>query len=270
MQAGNLSSTRPRVQGLAKRAARGALSRFGLEIHRAKNLHADMEAGLAHLRARGLQPATVFDVGVGHGTVALYETFPEATHVLVEPLSEFAPEIARIQSRFRTIYVAAAAGERAGILNIYVKGHAEGSSAFPEQAGGRVLGTLRQVEVVTLDQLVAQHELKGPFLLKLDVEGAELQVLAGAQKTLREAAAVILEVTFLPKLKGAPGFAEVFRRMDELGFAVYDLFDLLMRPTDSALFQANAAFVPRESPLRSQDEWWLDAAGKLLTNPAPA
>jgi FkbM family methyltransferase len=252
------------VRRLAKKVVNGALARVGLELSRVRAYHLDMRESLVDLRALGLRPATVLDVGVGEGTFELYEVFPEATHVLVEPLSEFKAEIERIQRAFRAIYIPAAAGERAGSLEIYVKPHKEGSSVFAERAAGQVLGASRRVDVVALDDIVAQHRLKGPFLLKIDVEGAELQVLAGAPKLLEDSEAVILEVTFLPKLQGAPGFAEIFRRMDQLGFAVYDVFDLQMRPTDGALFQANMAFVKWNSALRSPQEWWLDASGKLV------
>jgi FkbM family methyltransferase len=252
------------IREVTKKSVNRALGQVGLELGRTRSFHQDMRDSLVHLRARGLRPATVLDVGVGEGTFDLYEVFPEATHVLVEPLSEFQEAIAAIQESYRALYVPAAAGARAGRMEIFVKPHLEGSSAFLEQAGGSVLGAARQVNVVALDDVVAEHHLQGPFLLKVDVEGAELQVLAGASKVLEEAEVVILEVTFLPKLQGAPAFADIFRGMDQLGFAVYDVFDLQLRPTDGALFQANMTFVKAGSPLRSRQEWWIDASGKVV------
>src|SRR4051812_47949555 len=81
----------------AKKAVNRALASVGLELRPLRKAHLDMLDCLRHFRKCGAQPATVIDVGVGIGTFALYEAFPEATHVLVEPLSEFKDDIARIQ-----------------------------------------------------------------------------------------------------------------------------------------------------------------------------
>ena len=47
------------------------------------------------MRQRGFEPATVIDVGAGRGTRYLYLAFPDAHHVLLEPLSDFEPELRR-------------------------------------------------------------------------------------------------------------------------------------------------------------------------------
>ena len=41
-------------------------------------------------------PQTVVDVGVGHGTSFLYEAFPDANFMLVEPLVEFEEKMKNI------------------------------------------------------------------------------------------------------------------------------------------------------------------------------
>src|SRR5947199_5134856 len=56
----------------------------------------------------------VFDVGVGWGTPELYEAFPQARHILVEPLVEYEPAIQQILDRYDADWVRAAAGAEAG------------------------------------------------------------------------------------------------------------------------------------------------------------
>jgi Methyltransferase FkbM domain len=90
--------------------------------------------------------------------------------------------------------------------------------------------------------------LAGPYIIKVDVQGAELQVLAGAQRTLNETEAVILEVTLLGMMIGGPQVYDVVSRMKELGFVTYDVFGLHYRPLDNALSQVDMVFVQEPIP----------------------
>ena len=63
-------------------------------------------------------------------------------------------------------------------------------------------------------------------LLKADVQGAELQVLSCATRTLQETEIVILEVSLLAAMIGGPELFDVICRMKDLGFVAYDLFGL--------------------------------------------
>src|SRR5690349_20367910 len=56
-------------------------------------------------RRHGYAPATVIDVGVAAGTPVLYEAFPDAYHVLVEPLAEFEPALQALVARNGGEYV---------------------------------------------------------------------------------------------------------------------------------------------------------------------
>jgi hypothetical protein len=97
----------------------------------------------------------------------------------------------------------------------------------------------------------AQKALAGPYLIKVDVQGAELQVLAGAQRTLQEAEAVILEVTLFGTMIGGPQVYDVVSQMKECGFVVYDICGFEYRPLDGALSQIDAVFVREGGRLRA-------------------
>ena len=122
-----------------------------------------------------------------------------------------------------------------------------GSSVLPELSDApRSLMTL---PMSTLDTVVPAGTRRA--LLKLDVQGYELEVLAGATRTLATASAVVLEVSLLPYNEGAPLFGEVVAFMRSRGFLVYDIVSTRRRRADSALFQADIVFVPAGSPLRA-------------------
>ena len=204
-------------------------------------------------RGAGLQAATVIDVGVAWGTPGLYDGFPEARHLLVEPLAEYEEALQQICARHRAEYVLAAAGAEPGELEIAVHRVPTLSSPLGERASD-VSGasTTRTVPVVRLDALCAERGLTGPYVIKADVEGAELQVLEGAAGILGETELVLLETSLWEFWDGAPLIAEVVAWMRDHGFVVYDLWGGHTRPLDGALAQVDVAFAREGGVLRGR------------------
>jgi hypothetical protein len=71
---------------------------------------------------------------------------------------------------------------------------------------------------VTLDAVVNLKKMPPPDMIKMDVQGAELDVLKGAEETLKTAQHVILELQRVEYNKGAPLKDTVIEYMDGLGF----------------------------------------------------
>ncbi len=117
---------------------------------------------------------------------------------------------------------------------------------------------VREIETARLDTLVARERLAAPDLIKIDVQGAELDVLAGATETLQAASALIVEVSLVDYNKSAPLMAEVIAAIDRAGFRCADLCEvhrtdrgfvlqldlLFVRPTLFAKYCAAAGVVP--------------------------
>jgi len=227
---------------------------LGLEVRRYRPPapeRASLEGGLAQLALLGFRPRTVIDVGVASSTPELYSAFPAASLLLIEPLAEFEPFLQRICApRKNAQYILAAAGEAPGTAVLHVHPDKVGSSLLREVEGPSVDGVPRIVPVVTLDQACIGKSLSGPYFLKLDVQGAELQVLRGAAHTLQETQAIVLEVSLLGAMIGGPELFEVVSCMRDSGFVAYDLLGLHYRPLDNALCQVDIVFVPELSPLR--------------------
>jgi len=200
-------------------------------------------------RSMGIAPASVIDAGAANGTQELYLTFPQARHLLIEPLREFEPALDALKKRIPQLeYVIAAAGPQAGETTIHVHPDLYGSSTRLEDEGTDVNGTPRVVPVARLDDLC--KDLPAPYLLKIDVQGGELDVLTGAANVLRHTEMVVLETLLFETYRDAPQFRDVVEFMHQRGFVLYDIADLLHRPLDNALLQIDVAFVPASSPLR--------------------
>ena len=82
----------------------------------------------------------------------------------------------------------------------------------------------RIIPMITLDNVCEEKKLKGPYVLKVDVQGAELLVLEGAVKVLENCDLVILEVSFFNFRKDTPDLFEVVQYMKNQGFPL--LFSL--------------------------------------------
>jgi FkbM family methyltransferase len=204
----------------------------------------------------GFQPATVIDVGVAHGTKALYTVFPGAFHLLIEPLSEFTQAAETILKTYKGEFINAAASFQDGecILNVHPE-HLLGSSVFKEEMGPEFDGFQRKVKTVKVDTIIRLQALEGPYLLKVDVQGAELEVLNGASSTLMNTDLVLLEVSLFEFMKGAPQLSDIVLYMKEKNFVVYDIYGGSRRPLDGALGQVDMAFVKEKGFFRKDHRY---------------
>ena len=259
------------IMTAVKNAGKKLFSAFGLEIRRKRAEEiprAGMRGALRQLCQLGFRPRTVIDVGVAWGTPDLYREFPESEILLIEPQAEFEPILKRICGEYQAQYVLAAAGAEPGtaIFNVH-SDSLHSSSLLKEVEGASVDGVPREVRVATIDQVCAEKGLKGPYLIKLDVQGAELQALAGARETLKETEAIHLEVTLFGTFLGGPQLYDVVARMKELGFVVYDIHNFLYRPLDGALSQADLLFVQEHGRFRQSHAFATPEQRKALAMP---
>ncbi|HEY9610730.1 FkbM family methyltransferase [Allocoleopsis sp.] len=241
---------------LSKKLLNRTLALLGLEIHRkrqaiAQTPRASMYGCLSQACQNGLQPKTIIDVGAASGTPALYEVFPEARHILIEPLEEYIPHLNSLVDKLEQAeYIIAAATPQPGNLVINVHPDLVGSSFYKEEEDSDVNGIERTIPGMTLDNICSERGIEGPYLIKIDTQGYELEVLKGAQTVLKDTELVILEVSFFEFFKDGPQIYDCMTFMKEQGFVAYDIFDLQYRLLDGAMSQVDIAFVREQSQLR--------------------
>ena len=241
-----------RIKHIAERLANTLLGRVRLEIRKkSESERLTLRGTLAQATSLGFKPATVIDVGADIGTYELYEPFAGTKLLLIEPLVENEPSLRRVVARYPGAeYVIAAATGKKGEVTINVHPDFNGSSLYLEREDSDVNGVPRTIPAITLDDLCKAHGLRGPYLLKVDVQGAELDVLAGASEILEDTEYVILEVSLFQTFVGGPQLYDVVAFMKERGFVTYDIFGNNYRPLDGAMCQIDMAFVKEKSPFR--------------------
>jgi FkbM family methyltransferase len=207
-------------------------------------------AGLRALEATGFAPDLVIDVGAYEGdwTRQALPRFPAARFLLVEaqPAKEEILRAVQNGAAGRVAYEIALLGAAHRPTADFYLGET-GSTLYPEQTAAGMQPV--RLPMTTLDDLVARRSIPGRVFLKMDVQGAELDVLAGAACVLARSDVVLLEASVVAYNAGAPRVAEVVARLRELDFLLYDIWDL--RRIDSVLAQVDLVFARRDSPIEA-------------------
>ena len=201
--------------GYCNRATRTLI---GLEVHRSKR---DVRHWLSTYNIE-----TVIDVGANAGQFAdwILTIFPTAQIFCFEPLPDCVQKLKEKASRRTTMHVFPfACGETSRQTLFYESAFSPSSSLlqmgdlhkslYPSSAATTAI----TVEERKLDEVLATHVLRGEILLKLDVQGAELRVLAGAQEVCKRSRLAICEVNFTPLYRGQAGFEELCRTFKVFG-----------------------------------------------------
>jgi FkbM family methyltransferase len=178
--------------------------------------------------------ASVVDIGANRGQFALFAAglWPQARIFAFEPLPEPYAVLARIAGGRRIQAFRTAIGPRVARARMHVMQPDDCSSllaptalqhaTFPET---RLEGTTA-VEIAPLDAFVGPGDLGAPALLKLDVQGFELDALEGCASLLDRFAAVYVECSFVPLYAGQPLADEVLEHLRPQGFRLAGIYNL--------------------------------------------
>lgn len=165
-----------------------------------------------HLKVlRGLEMDGILDVGSNRGqfSLACRIARPGVPIVAFEPIPQEAAVFHRIHGQAAEVRLEQLAlGEQRGEAVLHLSGRADSSSLLPIGELQKSLfretaeiGTLR-VKVQRLDDLAPYWAGRTCQLLKLDVQGFELNVLRGAEVTLAHCAYVYAECSEVPLYDG--------------------------------------------------------------------
>lgn len=210
-----------------------------------------MRPHLIRIRQKGFDPQVVLDIGANRAdwSTMAKSVFPRADFFLIEPQSEL-EEFLRsfVHKHTGSQYLLAGAGPEIGSMKLNViDGYSASTVLTPENCQSV---QVREVDVVTIDSLIQSGALAVPEMLKLDVQGYELEVLKGCSRCFGQSELFILEVALVGN-DDMPLLDDVVAFMSERGYVVFDIFHMKPRLKGSGVLpQLDLAFVKRTSELR--------------------
>lgn len=192
----------------------------------------------------------VFDVGgnVGEFAEAALGRWPKASVYSFEPLPPASVRNReRAAGRWSVYEVAIGEAPDRGTLYYCLNQHSASTMQEPGAARLAHFGLADEfrpleVEVLPLDSFLPL--VRGRLLVKVDVEGSELQVLRGARETLLRAEMVVCEVQNDPEIFiGSASAWEVDLLLREAGLHFAGLAGALLSPASGGVLQFDGVWV---------------------------
>jgi len=206
---------------------------------------------LAVLYAKGFAPRLCVDVGAAEGTDGLFEADRKFRVVLVEPSPSYLPALQLLAEQLGdAVVVHGVAGATSCDTELGIS--PEGDFFVRPERKPPDWETIR-LRQWTVDEIVAQnlaHVGALEVLLKIDVDGSELEVLAGAERTVALGAVVIVEAVLMDA--EVSRFHRILDWFDSRGYCVIDILESMHREVDDLLWQVDLVVVPRNTFLRSE------------------
>jgi FkbM family methyltransferase len=234
-----------------KKAAAAILQQAGYKLSRINSLHPFDSRIVTTLKHLGI--TKVLDIGANEGQYArgLYNFGYQNSIISFEPITEVYEKLKIAASNnpdWRTEKIALSDYSGEGEINIsrnFVSSSLENIlpthvDAAPESAYYKK----EKIKVETLDGIIANY-LKDDdkLFIKIDTQGTEDKILAGAADTLKRALGVQLEVSFVPLYAGQKLFQETIKALEDKGFKVWAIEPGFSDEKTGQMLQADIIFV---------------------------
>lgn len=209
-----------------------------------------MRSRLRNLARAGFVPTAAIDGGAyrGEWTFELWSVWPGCPVLLVEPQPDCSRALGHLAQRVTgSVVITAALSNEIGHTRFHLS---QSASAICDLAND--VNSIF-VEKTTISRILANYEGIRPNIHKLDLQGHEVDALQGADD-LGLFELIILEISLL-RIGEVPIFTEVDQYLESRGFRLYDLIPQWYRPRDGALWQVDAFYINRNSPLIASREW---------------
>lgn len=186
---------------------------------------------LRALKEQGVSPRVIYDIGacVLHWTTEAREIWPDAEIIAFEAMdsTEFLYKEAGMR-----YHIGVLSDESGKDVDFYQNDQHPGGNSYylenpdvnPQAPAYFNESHRRKLKTVTVDAVQRLKQFPQPDFLKLDVQGAELDVLKGSQECLATVDHVILELQKVEYNRGAPLFDSVIKWMDAQGFECQGIF----------------------------------------------
>lgn len=253
-----------RMRRLLKPLVSRALERtpFRLVRNGGLNRFQAIDETLVSLKARGFSPTQIVDGGanIGAFTRSMLQLFPEAVVHAIEPQPGCQSALEQLAltapGRLHVHACAIGAPEQEGEeIALATDTDAASTGAHVTFDAEREAERIVRAPVATLDRLLAPYfSQENIILLKLDLQGFELEALSGAKQLLQLTDVVLTEASFFAQAYEPP-ISRLVAFLTSAGFELHDIASISHRPRDNRAKQADLLFVRRDSLLDRDRSW---------------
>ena len=207
----------------------------------------------------------LFDVGanVGQTLERMLRYTPDAEIYSFEPTeSAYATLSARFGRRRNVHLRKMALGSAPGTMPLRVRANSELNTLVPVDDGE---GKTQATEVSTVDEMAVRNGIGHLDVLKLDVQGWEMEVVRGASRLIADQNLifVLAEMTFRSDQKEMQQFTELHDHLEARGFVLSGMYEpLRYGPRKEFILFANVLYLHPQARLKwtdLADEWnrWM-------------
>lgn len=223
------------LNNILKNLVKRALERLGLDLRRSPAYGACLFRDVYRI-LRPHRPEVILDVGanIGQSAAEFLREFPEAVVHSFEPNPvAFQQLVSTVGGNPRALPHASALGARVGHAEMHLTQSSLTSSLLATSKSaadflGELVNPAGRIEVTvdTLDHFAETCGIQHVDLLKVDVQGYEIELLKGAARMLREhrIALVAIEVNFVQLYEGQAFFEEVYTTLKQEDFRMVGLY----------------------------------------------
>jgi FkbM family methyltransferase len=108
-----------------------------------------------------------------------------------------------------------------------------------------------QIDTVSLDHFAQKYDIGAVDFIKIDIQGAELDVFKGGKQTLKDVLAIVCEVEFVPMYNNQPLFGDVCAFLQTQNLMFHKFLGLAGR--------ALKPIVINKNPNSASQHFWSDA-----------
>ena len=197
---------------------------------------------LYQLKQRGFYPEIILDVGAfnGNWTKDCRKIFNNSQYYLIEPQDRLKSELERMENQ-KIIYKNLLLGRQDdAIVDFYISGTSSSILKFDSS-------TPVKRKTTSMDTLCKNINISKIDLLKLDVQGYELEILKGAKNVLKRTSLIITEVSLIDVYENCPLVSEIVKYLDTRDFQLFDIADFRRRELDNSLWQCDMFFIRKDN-----------------------
>lgn len=195
------------------------------------------------LVSKYFQPKRILDIGANTGQFyhSCKNHYPDAYYYLVEGNYRCEPSLKNLG----TNYSIALLSDSEKVVDFYVRKTellCTGNSIYRENtpffSDDQI--QIEKIKTITLDSLLPDSTFD---LIKIDVQGSEIDIMSGGKNIISKSQGIILEVSLVEYNLNSPNKDQVYSYMQSIGFSPKELLGNIHHIIDGSLIQQDILFI---------------------------